>query len=162
MYSRIEFSKLQCNREDLKFASGQYCRQYKSIICFFFPYLPASNQSEPTPTSAWTGMDGALIGFSFLSLCHPRFTSFVYPFSTLISLDFGFFLQLYFLPAFTWFLCFCFFLLLKLFPPTHLLTCIFKLKVDSSPSTYSPINEKCPTFIPTYLATLPPSYLPRL
>jgi hypothetical protein len=29
---------------------------------------------------------------------------------------------------------------------------IFKLKVDSSASTYSPINLKCVTFIPTHLS----------
>jgi hypothetical protein len=60
-------------------------------------------------------------------------------------------------------------LLLKLFPthypalsPTDLLTYIFKLKVDSSPSTYSPVNLRCATLIPTHLAALPPTYLPTL
>jgi hypothetical protein len=54
-------------------------------------------------------------------------------------------------------LFFLFFSLLKLFRPTHLLpptdllTYIFKIKVDSSSSTYSPINLKCATFIPTHL-----------
>jgi len=77
---------------------------------------------------------------------------------------------------------FFFFLLLKLFPPTHplpltvphrpthlyiwinsklfpiyLLTYIFELIVNSSPSTYSPINLKCVTLIPTYMAT--PTYM---
>ncbi len=42
-------------------------------------------QSAPAPTSAPTWMDGALIVFSFLSLCHPRLTFFVCPFSALIS-----------------------------------------------------------------------------
>jgi hypothetical protein len=80
-------------------------------------------------------------------------------------------LQLYFLlaphPVFF------FSLLLKLFPPTYplpcpplshtdLLTYIFKLEVDSSSSTYSPINLKCATLIPTHLPTLTPTYLPKL
>jgi hypothetical protein len=59
-------------------------------------------------------------------------------------------------------------LLLKLLPPTYypplsltyLLTYIFNLKIDSSPSTYSPINLKCATLIPIHLPTLPSSYLP--
>jgi len=38
--------------------------------------VPGTGQSEPAPTSAPTWMDGALIGFSFLSLCHPRLTFF--------------------------------------------------------------------------------------
>jgi hypothetical protein len=50
--------------------------------------------------------------------------------------------------------------------PTHLPTYIFKLQVDSSPFTYSPINLKCVTLIPThlfiYLPTFPLSYLPTL
>jgi hypothetical protein len=37
--------------------------------------------------------------------------------------------------------------------PTDLLTYIFKVKVDSCPSTYSPINLKCATLIPTHLPT---------
>jgi hypothetical protein len=74
---------------------------------------------------------------------------------------------------------FFFFLLLKFFPPTYypplsptnLLTYLFKFKIDSSPSTYSPINLKCATLIPTHLPTphlfiyllaLPLSYLPTL
>jgi hypothetical protein len=48
--------------------------------------------------------------------------------------------------------------------PTELFTYIFKSRVDSSPSTYSPINLKCTTLIPThlfiYLHAFPPSYLP--
>jgi hypothetical protein len=59
--------------------------------------------------------------------------------------------------------------LLKLFPSTHLLpplsptdllTYISKLKVHSSPSTYSPINLKCATLILTHLPTPPSIYLP--
>ncbi len=55
--------------------------------------------------------------------------------------------------------------------PSDLLAYIFKLKVDSSPSTSSPINFKCATLISTqlptphlfiYLPALPPSYLPTL
>jgi hypothetical protein len=37
--------------------------------------------------------------------------------------------------------------------PTDLLTYIFKLKVDSSPSTYSPINLQCASLIPAHLPT---------
>jgi hypothetical protein len=37
-------------------------------------------QHTPDQTSAPTWMDGALIGFSFLSLCHPRLTFFLCPF----------------------------------------------------------------------------------
>jgi hypothetical protein len=48
------------------------------------------------------------------------------------------------------------------FSPTNLLTYIFKLKIDSSPSTYSPINLKCATLIPTHLHALPLFYLPTL
>jgi hypothetical protein len=67
-------------------------------------------------------------------------------------------LQLYFLPA-PYPVSFS--SLLKLFPPTYypqvspidLLTYIFKLNEDSSPSTYSLINFKCVIFIPTHLFT---------
>jgi hypothetical protein len=128
------------------------------------------DQSEPAPTSAPTWMDGALIGFSFLSMCHPRLTFFVCPFqpwSALISVFF--FWELYFLltphPV-SFFFCFWnFFHQPTYYPalsPTDLFTYIFKLKVDSSPSTYSPINLKCATLIATHLPTLPPSYLPTL
>jgi hypothetical protein len=120
-----------------------------------------SCQSEPAPTSEPTRMDGALIGFSFPSLWRPRLTFVVCPFSALISVCF---LQLYFLPT-----PHPVFFLLKLFPPTPLLTptvpiwptrlYIFKLKVVSSPSTYSPINLKCATFISTYLPSPPSIYL---
>jgi hypothetical protein len=44
--------------------------------------------------------------------------------------------------------------------PTDLLTYIFRLKVGSSPSTYSPMNLKCATLIPTHLLALPLTYLP--
>ncbi len=95
--------------------------------------LTRMNQHPPT----W--MDGALIGLSFLSLCHPKLTfvslAFLSPnlnfcFTTLFSpcpLPQAFFPLIFFL--------FLFFSLLKLFPPTRLLTYIFKLKVDSSPFT---------------------------
>jgi hypothetical protein len=116
-------------------------------------------QSELAPTNAPTWMASALIGLSFLSLCHFRLVFFLCLFSTLISFNPFFFLQLYFLPT--------------PFPlsPFNLLTYIFKLKVNSSPFTYSPINLKCVTFISTHLPTphlfiylhaLPPSYLPTL
>ncbi len=101
-------------------------------------------QSKPAPTSAPTWMDGALIGFSFLSLCHIRLTFFVSPFSALISVFFlGNFI---FSPPPTQFFCVW---LLKLFPPTHL------LPPHCPPQTYSPINLKFATLIPTYLPTLP-------
>jgi len=116
-------------------------------------------QSELAPTSTPSWMDGALIGLSFLSLCHFRLVFFLCLFSTWSVLILFFFLQLYFLPT--------------PFPlsPFNLLTYIFKLKVNSSPFTYSPINLKCVTFISTHLPTphlfiylhaLPPSYLPTL
>ncbi len=120
-------------------------------------YIPTLGQSEPAPTSAPTWMDGALIGFSFLSLCHPRLT-FSLPF---LSPDLSFFFATLFcprpLPSF-------FFLAFETFPThllflTDLLTYIFRLKVYSSPSTYSPINLKCATLIPTHQPT-PSIFLP--
>jgi hypothetical protein len=94
------------------------------------------SQSEPAPTSAPTWMDGPLIGFSFPVPSQVDF--FCLPFL---------FLQLYFLPAphpVSFYLCFTF----ETFPtylppplsPTDLVTYIFKLKVNSSPFTHSPIN----------------------
>jgi len=117
-------------------------------------------QSEPAPTSGPTWMDGVLIGLSFLSLSHPRLTFFV----CLFCPDLSFFLQLYFLITshlFSFFFCFWnFFHPLTHYPPlspTDLLTYIFELIVNSSPSTYSPINLKCVTLIPTYMVT--PTYM---
>ncbi len=52
--------------------------------------LTQMNQHPPT----W--MDGALIGLSFLSLCHPKLTFVSLAF---LSPNLNFFLQLYFLPA---------------------------------------------------------------
>ncbi len=54
-------------------------------LCALSPLTPPTpikilGQSEPAPTSAPTGMDGALIGFSFLSLCHPQVGIFPLPF----------------------------------------------------------------------------------
>ncbi len=55
--------------------------------------------------------------------------------------------------------------------PTNLFTYIFKLKIDSSPSSYSTYKFKCVILILThmfiphlfiYLLALPPSYLPTL
>ncbi len=116
-------------------------------------------QSEPAHTSAPTWMDGALIYSSFLSLCHPRFTFFICPFSALISVFFNNFI---FSPPTTKFL---FSFPLETSPPplppppspTDLLTYMFKQKVNSSQSTYSPINKKCVTLSPTYMTT--PTYL---
>jgi hypothetical protein len=108
-------------------------------------------------------MDGALIGFSFLSLCHPTLTFFLCPFSALTSV---YFCNFYFLPALH--LVSFYFFALETFPthyrplsPTDLLTYIFELKVVSSPSIYPPINLKCVTLIPTHLPALPPTYLPN-
>jgi hypothetical protein len=83
-----------------------------------------------------------------------------------LSLDLSFFVQLYFLLA-------SHSIFLKKIwnfshPPTYypplspfdLFTYIFKLKVNSSPSTYSPINLKCVTLISTHLPTPPSMYLP--
>jgi len=71
-------------------------------MIYFPTKILKKGQSEPAPTSGLTWMDGALIGFSFLSLCYPKLTFFCLPF---LRPDLSFF----FLP-------------LKLFPPTHLLT----------------------------------------
>jgi hypothetical protein len=46
--------------------------------------------------------------------------------------------------------------------PIDLLTYIFKLKVDSFPFTYSPINSKFVTLMPTHLPALPLTYLTTL
>jgi hypothetical protein len=62
-------------------------------------------------------MDGALIGFSFLSLCHPTLTFFLCPFSALTSV---YFCNFYFLPALD--LVSFYFFTLETFPthpPTH-------------------------------------------
>ncbi len=125
-------------KEDLKnflivYGISAYQQTHLKKKCF----LIKLGQSEPAPTSAPTWMDGALIGFSFLSLCHPRFTFFLCPSSALfLSPDLSFSLQLYFLPApfpvfffplisvfFYWNFIFSpphtrFLLLLKHFPPT--------------------------------------------
>ncbi len=97
-------------------------------------------QSEPAPTSAPTWMDGSLRGFSFLSLCHPRSTFFVCPFSHFLSPDLGFFCNFIFSPPRTWdFILFFAFETFPTHPPTtphcphHLLKYIFELKVESSP-----------------------------
>jgi hypothetical protein len=116
--------------------------QFDSVIFFWHFFLDSRVQSEPGPTTAPTWMDDALIGFSFLSLCHPRFTFFCLPF---LSPDLSFLLQLYFLPAPhpVFFFLWNFSRPPTYYPPlspSNLLTYIFKLKVDSSPSTYSPIN----------------------
>jgi hypothetical protein len=84
---------------------------------------------------------------------HLDFFSLPFP-----SPDLSFFCNFIFYPPATQFF---FFLAFETFPthllpptvPTDLLTYIFKLKVDSSPHTYSPLNLKCATFIPTHLPT---------
>ncbi len=83
------------------------------------------------------------LGFSFLSLCHPKLIFFHCPFLALIIVFFcwNFIFSLppthfYFYFAFETF---------SAYPPSNLPTyspILFKLKVDSSPSTYSPINLK--------------------
>jgi hypothetical protein len=93
-------------------------------MIYFPTKILKKGQSEPATTSGLTWMDGALIGFSFLSLCYPMLTFFCLPF---LRPDLSFFFwELYFLPAPPHPVCFFVFLPLKLFPPTHLLTYIFK------------------------------------
>jgi hypothetical protein len=102
-------------------------------------------------------MDGALIRFSFLSLCHPGFTFFLF---APISPDLSLFLELYFLPArhpvFFFFLAFETFL-------THLLTYKFKMCYShphppTCPSIILPTNALS-KYLPnlTYMAT--PTYM---
>jgi hypothetical protein len=45
--------------------------------------VDGAGQNEPTPISAPTWMDGAMISFSFLSLCHPKLIFFLCRFLTL-------------------------------------------------------------------------------
>ncbi len=83
-----------------------------------------------------------------LSLYHPRLTFFPLPF---LSPDLSFYRNFIFSPP------------LSQYPPPPpqcpLLTYIFKLKVDSSPSTYSPINLKwLLSSSPIYLSTYLPFY----
>jgi len=124
-------------------------------------------------------MDGALIGFFF----HPcAILSWLFFFAlsqlALISIFFcnfifspplsQFFLELYFFPHPHPILFY--FITFETFPthppiapttiPSDLFTYIFKLKVDSSPFTYSPINFKCFTFISTHLPNPLSIYLP--
>ncbi len=127
---------------------------------FYFPVCWCDDwfgQREPAPTSAPTWMDGTLKGLSFLSLCHPRMTFLVCPFSALISVffcnfilsppasQFFLFWKLYFVPAPH--PVFFFFFAFETFP-THPPT-----TPHGPPSTYSPINLKCVTLIPTHLPT---------
>jgi hypothetical protein len=119
-----------------------------------------ADHSELTPTSAPTWMDGARIGFSFLSLCHTWLTLF----SPFLSPNLNFFCNFIFAAPHP----VSFFLLLKLPQPLtyyalsrfNLLAYIFKLKLNSSPSTYSPINLKCAALISTCTPTPPSIYLP--
>jgi hypothetical protein len=90
--------------------------------------------SEPAPTSAPTWMDGALMGFSFLSQGYWQ----VHFILSSLRTQFLFFI-------------------LKLYPPptySHLPT------LHSPPPTYSSIHLKFVTLIPTYVPTHPSIYLP--
>ncbi len=115
-----------------------------------FTYSPSNMWlwSEPAATSAPTWMDGALRGFSFLSLCHSGLTFFLCPFSALISVFF-FFLSETPPPRPTTLHC----------PPIDLLTYKFKIYYSHQhpptyPSTFLPTNileRYLPN--PTYMAT---------
>ncbi len=137
---------------------------------------PSSNTGvEWTSTHQCTNVDGSCTDKFIFSIPAPsQVEFFCLPF---LSPDLNFSLQLYFLPTpfpvfFPWSLFFFFGTLFSPRPPpgfffkiffetfpTHPPTAppltyspIFKLKVDSSASTYSPINLKCVTFIPTHLS----------
>jgi hypothetical protein len=111
-------------------------------------FLIKLGQSEPAPTSAPTWMDGALIGFSFLSLCHPRLTFSCLPF---LSPDLSFSLQLYFLPAPHPVSVSFNFETFPTHPPTHLTT-------DLPTNTLSRYLPN-PTYMatPTYMVAKPPT-----
>jgi hypothetical protein len=115
-------------------------------------------QSEPPPTSAPAWMDGALKGFSFLSLCHPRLTFFACPDQPWSQ---------FFYPPWS---LFSFWNFIFSPPPTRfpfLFACeTFPSHPPTTPHctplTYSPITLKCATLLPTHLPALPPTYLPTL
>jgi len=86
------------------------------------------NTHQCTNVDGWC-TDRILFSIPGLSLCHPRLTLFVCPFSALINVDLKFFLQLYFLTApFP-----VFFFVFETFP-THPHT-----NPHYPPPTYSPI-----------------------
>ncbi len=159
---------------------------WESHVSFIFCWAWWFIWLEWTKTHQCTNMDGWCIDRIFFSILVPSQIDFFFcAFSTLILIYL--FWQLYFsLPPTQFFsLCFIFGGALYFLPtctqiiiifwnfslppthypplsPTNLLTYIFELKVDSSPSTYSPINLKCVTFIPAHLLTLPLTYIPTL
>ncbi len=134
-----------------------------------FSHRDSTEGPEWTSTHQWTNVDGWCTDRILFSIPVPsQVDIFCLPF---LSPDLSFFLiELYFLPAphpvsfFLFLFCFWNFshpptYYPPLFP-TDLLTYIFKLKVYSSPSTYSPINFKCATLIPTHLPTPHLFFLP--
>ncbi len=101
--------------------------------------------NELAPTNAPTWMDGAVIGLSLLSLCHPMLIFFVCLFSILISV---FFLQLYLF--FTLFLVFS--------PLSQFLFGFFPYP----PPTYRPLSIYLSTWPSTFLLTnILSRYLPN-
>ncbi len=115
--------------------------------------IKEQGQSEPVHQCGWMGSIPvpSQVDFFCLPFLSPD-PSFFFFFGTLFSAR----------PPPGFFFCSSFETFPTL-PPTNLLTYIFKLTVDSSPSTYSSINLKCATLIPTHLPTNTLSrYLPNL
>jgi hypothetical protein len=68
------------------------CNYYVTSVFYHGFHITINyDQNEPTLISAPTWMDGALIKFSFLSLCHFRLAFFLCPFLILISPNLSFF-----------------------------------------------------------------------
>ncbi len=109
-------------------------------------------QSESAPTSAPTWMDGALIGFSFLSLCHPGLTVFVCPFSALISVFFATLFSSRPLPSFfsPWSQYFFWGTLFSPRPPPSFFSFCFETFPAHPPTTRPPPCPP-PTYSPIYL-----------
>ncbi len=96
--------------------SALYPQRYTSLTSFTNSYL----WPEWTSTHQCTNDGWCTDRILFLSLCRPRSTFFLCPFSALSQpWSQFFFLELHFLPT-PHPVSFSFFLLLKLFPPTHL------------------------------------------
>ncbi len=112
-----------------------------------------AGQSEPAPTSAPTWMDGALIGFSFLSLCHPRLSFFVCPFSALISVFFCNFIFSPPLPSFFFSPDLRFFFWNFIFSPAPTQFFFFFFCAFDTFPTHPPTTPHCPplTYLPIYL-----------